>query len=188
MAPELSQTLETVVPRFYVALPNAGDADLTLAVEDSPVERLLAADLVVFYAFDLGTHYQIVANRDLPKLKVTKDELHERAIQNLRDLDLEVRAHKGDRIFMLTAGGNYEATLLLLPEVWASIAEMVEGDIVTSIPARDILYVTGNADAENLADMRRWTSKMLEQADKPLSRAFLRWNGENWEEYAGFAA
>ena len=89
---------------------------------------------------------------------------------------------------MLTAGGNYEAPLLLLPEIWRSVAQMVCGQIVASVPARDILLVTGDSNPENLADLRRCTSKAIEQAEKPLSRAFIRWNGTRWEEYYGFAA
>jgi hypothetical protein len=88
---------------------------------------------------------------------------------------------------MLTAGGNYEATLILLPEIWESVSQMVSGHIVAAVPARDLLYVTGDADPENLADMRRWTSKAIEQVDKPLSRTFIRWTGARWEEYAGYA-
>ncbi|MDB6147820.1 MAG: hypothetical protein JWO45_1484, partial [Spartobacteria bacterium] len=100
---------------------------------------------------------------------------------------LEVRAHKGDRIIMLTAGGNYEAALILLPEIWKSVSEMVSGHIVAAVPARDVIYFTGDSDPENLAEMRRWTSKALEQVDKPLSRSFIRWTGASWEKYAGYA-
>ncbi len=63
----------------------------------------------------------------------------------------------------------------------------VEGELVVSVPARDVLYVTGDASPENLSELRGWTSKMLEQADKPLSRVFLRRNGTQWEPYTGFA-
>ncbi len=187
LADESLKTLSTVVPRMYVALPKIGDADMTLSEMDSPVEQRLVADLIIFYAFDVGSHFEILAKRDLMRLGVSKNELHDRALQNLRGLNLEVRSNQGDRILMLTAGGNYEATLLLLPEIWDSVASLVSGQIVASVPARDILYVTGDADIENLADMRRWTSKMLECAEKPLSRVFLRWNGASWEEYTGYA-
>jgi hypothetical protein len=87
---------------------------------------------------------------------------------------------------MLTAGGNYEATLLLLPEVWESVASMVSGHIIVSVPARDLIYVTGDSTKENLGELRRVTSKALEQADKPLSRVFLQWNGQGWNKYEGF--
>lgn len=182
-----AKTLDQVVPRIYVALPDSGAADVTLSKADSPVERRVVADLLIFYAFDVGSHYEIVSHGDLERLAVTADELHERALLNLRELKLEVRAHKGDRIMMLTAGGNYEATLVLLPEIWESVSTMVSGQIVASVPARDVLYFTGDAERENLADMRRWTSKAIEQVDKPLSRMFIRWTGTDWEEYTGFA-
>lgn len=188
LADESPRTLNAIVPRLYVKLPKGVPADVTLSEEDSPVDRPFVADLVVMYAFDVGTHYEIVANRDLKRLGISKDELHDRAIQNLRSLRLEVRAHQGARIMMLTAGGNYEATLLLLPEVWESVAQMVAGQVVVSVPARDVVYVTGDATPENLSELRQWTSKMLEQADKPLSRAFIRRGGAGWEAYTGFAA
>jgi uncharacterized protein YtpQ (UPF0354 family) len=188
LADESLRTLSAVVPRMYVALPKAVPADVTLTELDSPVETRLVADLIIFYAFDVGSHYEIVSKKDLTRLGLTKEELHDRALQNLRSLRLEVRVNQGDRIMMLTAGGNYEATLLLLPEIWSSVAQMVSGQIVASVPARDILYVTGDSDHENLADLRRWTSKMIEQADKPLSRVFIRWSGTQWEEYSGYSS
>ena len=187
LAEEPLKTIEAVVPRMCVNLPSGVPADVTLAHDDSPVDRCLAGDLVVMYAFDVGTHYEIVANRDLRRLGVSKDELHDRAVGNLRALRLDVRAHQGARTMMLTAGGNYEATLLLLPEIWDSVAGMVDGELVVSVPARDVLYLTGDASPENLSELRGWTSKMLEQADKPLSRVFLRRNGAQWEPYTGFA-
>jgi len=182
-----TKSLDQVVPRIYVALPDSGASDITLSDEDSPVERYLVADLLLLYAFDLGSHYQIVAHRDLKSLGVSADELHDRALSNLRRLELDVRAHQGDRTIMLTAGGNYEATLIVLPEIWESVSPMVSGNIIAAVPARDLLYFTGDADPENLADLRRCTSKALEQVDKPLSRAFIRWTGTKWEKYTGFA-
>ncbi len=181
-------TLDFVVPRIYAALPKVGESDITLSFEASPVDEKLAADLHVLYAFDLDSHYQIFSQADLERFAISKEALHERALANLRALKLEVRAHKGDRIFMLTAGGNYEATLFLLPEVWVSVASMVSGNIVASVPARDVLYVTGDSEQENLANLRHWTSHAIERVDKPLSRSFLRWNGETWDVYEGFAA
>lgn len=181
------RTLEYVVPRIYVSLPNVGEADVKLSVDDCPVERRLAADLLVIHAFDLDTHFELVANRDLARLGVSADELHAKSLANLRALNLEVRAHQGERCTMLTAGGNFEATLLLLPEVWESVQSMVAGNIIASVPARDLIFMTGDAVPENLAELRSVTSKALENADKPLSRQFLRWENGAWSEYAGFA-
>ena len=182
------KNLGTVYPRIYLALPNTGQADVTLTLDDSPVEMPLIADLIVLYGFDLGSCFVLVARRDLARLGVTPDELHRHAIANLRALDLRVEAHQGDRTMMLTAGGDYEATLLLLPEIWESVAPMAPGRLVVSVPARDVVYFTGDADPMNLGDLRSWTSKALEQVDKPLSRALLVWTGSAWQEHTGYAS
>jgi uncharacterized protein YtpQ (UPF0354 family) len=180
--------LSKVVPRIKETLARGAPADLVLSQENSPVLVPLVADLTVAYAFDMGDHYVFVANKDLPRLGVSAEELHARALQNLRALNLNVQAHSGEGIMALTAGGNYEATLLLLPEIWEAIGPMVEGRMIVSVPARDIVYVTGDSNQENLASLRRWTSKMLENADKPMSRTFLVWTESRWTEYDGFAS
>ena len=88
---------------------------------------------------------------------------------------------------MLTAGGNFEATLLLLPHVWDFVTSMVNGRVVAVIPARDLIFFTGEDDTEGLSEMRRQTSRMLEQADKPLSRHVFVWGPNEWEPYKGHA-
>ncbi|WP_193215116.1 DUF1444 family protein [Luteolibacter marinus] len=181
------KAIESVVPRIYVDLPDAGQGSIKLTPEDSPVVRGLPGDILVLYAFDTGTHFEIVSQGDREELGVSSDELHERAISNLRNLELEVQAHQGARVTMLTAGGDYEATLLLLPEVWDSVQAMVEGDIVASVPARDIIYFVGDSSPENISELRALTSRMLEVADKPLSRTFLRRSGDDWVKYEGHA-
>ena len=120
-------------------------------------------------------------------MRISAEELHSVSLENLRSLNLNVLAHKGERFVMLTAGGNFEATLLLLPEIWESVAEMVQGDIIAVTPARDIIFFTGDSEAENLAELRRRTSRAIEKADKPLSRCFFRYAGGNWSNYQGFA-
>ena len=181
------RTLDFVFPRIYVSLPPGVPADVKLSEEDSPVECPLAADLIVLYAYDLDTYFAMVSQGDLADLGVSVEELHARSVQNLRALNLEVQAHSGERCKMLTAGGNFEAALVLLPELWDSIETMVDGAVVISVPARDVVYFTGDAEKENLAELRTWTSKLLELADKPLSRAFLCRKNGAWVEYTGFA-
>lgn len=182
-----AKTADKIVPRIYVALPSTGAPTTTLAGEHALVQRSVVADLMVFYAFDIGTHYELISQKDLTRLGLTEDALHDTAIENLRALNLQVRANAGDGMYLLTAGGNSEATLLLLPEVWESVAPMVDGDLVVSVPARDAICFTGDATHENLAGLRRATSYILEQARHPLSRVFLRRIDGEWTEYSGFA-
>jgi uncharacterized protein YtpQ (UPF0354 family) len=182
------RSLSNVFPRFYPILPAGVMADIKLSRDDCPVERAFLSDLVMFYAFDLGAQFEMVNYRDLRQLGISESELHEASLRNLRAADLDVRAHQGSHFIMLTAGGNFEATLLLLPEIWESVAPMVQGDIIAATPARDVLYFTGDAEPKDIGELRKWTSQMLEKVDKPLSRFFFRWTAGSWTEYQGFAA
>lgn len=179
---------ESIVPRMYVALPKSGPADIELPEGDCPVMRPLIADLLVAYAYDMDSHYTLVPYRDLPKLGLTEDSLHDCAIANLRRIGCVMEAHGGDPIYMVTAGGNYEATLILLPEVCESLASMVSGRLIASVAARDLLFFTGDSDPEHVGCLRTVTSKVLETAEKPLSRHFIVWSGSNWAIHEGHAS
>lgn len=178
---------QSIVPRFYVALPKSGPADVEIPADDAPVMRPFLADLLIAYAYDMGTHYTLVPYRDLPKLGLTEQELHDCAVSNFRNLNCPMEAHGGSPVFMLTAGGNYEATAVLLPEVCASLSALVSGRLVAALAARDLLFFTGDGRQEDVGKLRAVTSQGLEKADKPLSRNLILWNGHEWELYRGYA-
>lgn len=184
---EERQKPEFIYPRMYVALPNVGEADISLSHDDSPVESRFAADIIIMYAYDMGSYFEIVSQSELRKLAMNVEVLHSLAVNNLDELNLEIRAHGDGPMKMLTAGGDFEATLLFLPHVWDFVAPMVHGRVVAVIPARDLIFFTGEDDLEGLSEMRRRTSQALEQADKPLSRHFFVRVTNGWESYKGHA-
>ena len=177
--------LKYIVPRIYVHLPSSGNADVTLGPEDSPVVNPLAADLDVLYAYDLGPCFQILSARGLAALGLTLEELHQAALENLRALNLDIQAHGDELSGVIIAGGNYEASLILLPELWDKIESVVKGNLVVSVPARDMVLFAGDAKQENLAQLRRITSRALEQMAKPLSPQFPNAHGERLDALRG---
>jgi uncharacterized protein YtpQ (UPF0354 family) len=178
------KSLDKIVPRIYIDLPtNPKVKEVQLTKDDSPVSRNLIGNIILFYAFDMDTHFEIVSNKDLHNLKLSKEELHIKAVKNLNSLDLQIKAQKSTNLNMLTAGGNYEATLILLPEIMDSISSMVDGNLIVSVPARDILYFTGDKDPENIKAITEWTNKMTKEADKPLSNILLKRVSGSWETY-----
>jgi len=60
-----------------------------------------------------------------------------------------------DGYYMLTAGGNYEASLLLADSIWNQENFPVDGELVTAIPARDVLLITGSNHKEGIDQMRK---------------------------------
>jgi uncharacterized protein YtpQ (UPF0354 family) len=177
----MTKSKERIFPRLTAEIPDDGSPAIKVSSDDAPVLKKVLADLVLLYAFDMGDHFEWVARRDLKVLGISEAELHAVAIDNLRALNLEIGAKRAERVMMLTAGGDYEATLLLLPDVWKSVGGMVEGAVIVGVPARDVLYVAGDSKPESLADLEAYTTHSLSKVDKPLSRHLLKWTGTSWE-------
>jgi len=83
------------------------------------------------------------------------------AIDNLRRLlpKIEMRQY-GDSLAILSAGGNYEASLLQFEEIWTGGQIKFEGDIVVAVPARDTLLVSGLESQRGLSVMREMVKKV----------------------------
>ena len=173
-------------PRFYPILPRGGTVDIHFSESDSPAERSFLADLILFYAFDLGDHFELVSNSARRELQVSEEDLHSAAVQNMRALELKIECHDLNGACMLSAGGNFEATLLLLPELWESEQFSIPPDVVVSVPARDILLFSSCAPGD-ITQLRRLTSRAIEKAEKPLSRHFFTRRNGDWCLYRGYA-
>lgn len=116
---------------------------LTLAPEDSPMSRPLVSDLIVMYAEDFPDRLEFVSLKRMQALGLSADELHALALHNLPSRLPEIQLHGESPRFMVTCGGTFEATLLLYDALWDSIAQSLPGQAMATVPARDLLYVTG---------------------------------------------
>lgn len=161
--------LSTVVPRLYLALPDSVPVDVHLSAEDSPVESELAGDLVVFYGFDMGTHFELASYKEIRALKIATANLHLRAVENLNNLPLNIEFHRGNDYHMVTAGGDHEATLVFHTAVLDFLADQVTGNIIVAIPARDLFLVASSPEPRCLAALQRKVNELIETVEKPLS-------------------
>jgi uncharacterized protein YtpQ (UPF0354 family) len=121
-------------------------------------------ELVVVYAEDsdnrtryLMTSEQVGDRKDLRRL----------AIDNLERLLPKAQlANHGDLFTMITAGGDYEASLLLFDSIWntGKIGGQIEvqGDIVVAVPAKDVLLVTGSRNRNGLKAVREMVAKAVQ--------------------------
>ena len=101
-------------------------------------------ELIIVYAEDDPTRMRFLsANEDVG---VSPQELRALAIENLRRILPKIEMRVGDHVLLVSAGGDYEPSLLLLDEIWSGGQIKVNGDIVVAIPARDVLLITGSRD------------------------------------------
>jgi uncharacterized protein YtpQ (UPF0354 family) len=117
-----------------------------------PIADVFNAELVVVYAEDSKGRTRYLTSAEIVEDRKTLRAL---AVQNLRRIlpKIELRQH-GDAFALVTAGGDYEASLLLLDEMWSGEQIKVSGDIVVAVPAKDVLFVTGSRNRKGLKAVR----------------------------------
>jgi uncharacterized protein YtpQ (UPF0354 family) len=80
-------------------------------------------------------------------LNLTLETLKDISLQNLSEYGFKITKNKN--IYIITAGGYYESSLILL-NIWNKETFPVEGELVIGIPSRDVVLVTGSRDSEGL--------------------------------------
>lgn len=136
-------------------------------------------DLVVVYAIDTPSNIAYLNPEELARLGVERDALRALAVRNLRGLLPGIEVQRGEKLNMITADGNYEASLLLFSDLWEREREKLRGEPVAAVPARDLLLFADSADAEAVAQLRQLAAKMREEAAYSLTdRLFVLREGQ----------
>lgn len=148
---------------------------------NKPAEHVFedfSADLVILYAEDSPKHIRYLTPKDLELGKIDRAELRSLAAANLQRLLPKIERHGSGGFFMLTAGGDYEACLLLFDSIWDDLKPDVQGEIVVAIPSRDLLLVTGSRFPLGLEKMRRLVRETTANGSYRLTpQLFVRRHG-----------
>jgi uncharacterized protein YtpQ (UPF0354 family) len=138
-------------------------------------------ELVIFYAEDLPHGIRYLTNAGAEKWGLQRGSLRPLAVRNLRALLPEVQVLSSGGLYLISAGGNYEASLLLFETLWRERKLEVEGDYVVALPARDTLLVTGRDDWQGMRRVRETVAQVYPKAPYRLTdRLFVR-AGEKFE-------
>jgi uncharacterized protein YtpQ (UPF0354 family) len=120
-------------------------------------------DLIIVYAEDSPKNIRYLTPKNLEELKIERKQLRELATENLKRLLPNIERRGTNGLYMLTAGGNYEASLLLLDSIWKDAQLDVQGDIVVAIPTRDLLLVTGSENQEGIEKVTQIVKKSFSE-------------------------
>jgi len=167
-------------------------ADLTepaiqLSKGDSPVLLDLSNGLVVSYVLDEGDQLEYIRYRDLESSALRIEDLHSMALQNLlRHVSQKTRVQPHGSIFAVFVDNNFEASLLLLNEVWnSSFRSFVTGQYAVAIPARDMLAFGDASSPEAMEDLAAVIGNVFPDGDHLISdRIFVRIN-QDWKARIG---
>jgi uncharacterized protein YtpQ (UPF0354 family) len=137
-------------------------------------------ELVVVYAIDTPSNIAYINADELESLGVERDQLRALAVRNLRGLLPKIEVQRGEKLSMVIADGNYEASLLLFSDLWARESERMRGEPVAAVPARDLLIFADSADAEAVAYLRQLAAKMRAEASYGLTDRLFVLRDDRW--------
>ena len=152
----------------------------------TPLFRTYNSELQVFYAEDSEHNIRYLNTENLEKLPFAEDELYDLACENLkRLLNGNIEVSGTDGIYMLTAGGNYETSLMLFNSLWRGNFLEVMGRTVISIPTRDLLLVSGSEDDEGIERIRQVGEQAMQDTPYCVTPVLFVWEEGKFEVFEG---
>ena len=146
--------------------------------------RPFVEGLIVVYAEDTPSNIRYVGREDIEGTGVDLEEVAALSIDNLVQRLPQIETHGGDGLYMVTAGGIYEPSLLLIDDMWNADNFEVRGEIVVGVPARDVLLVTGAEDAGNLEKLVALGEEIYAESPYRLTTNLYVWRDGAWHLYS----
>ena len=179
-------TAAEIVPRIKHVNFLTAVKDLTAADPVSmPLTEPFAADLLITYAFDMGSEVRMFREIDRRRLALSLEQVRARSLENLQQQLGQVQQHSQPPVLGLSVGNHLEACLLLIDDIWRNVAGRIPGDIVAAVPSRDVLVLTSSESNDGLALLRDIARRVREQEPvHGLSEFLLTWRNGKWESFS----
>jgi uncharacterized protein YtpQ (UPF0354 family) len=152
-------------------------------VESRSLADHLCGDLWVVYAEDQPDRISTLQAETIVHLGVPRSELRALAVENLKRILPAAECHGDGPWYLLTAGADYVASLLLFDSLWDELKEMVEGDVVATAPTRDVVMFTGSHSREGLAEIRKRSSEICNTGAHAISETLIIRKNGNWSVF-----
>jgi uncharacterized protein YtpQ (UPF0354 family) len=134
-------------------------------------------ELAIVYAEDRPRSVRYLMTRDDVG---DRAKLHDLALENLGRILPKIEMRGGpDDVWQISAGGDYEASLLLVDALWSKGQIKVSGDIVVAVPGKDALFVTGSRNRAGLARLHALAAD-LAKGPYALTSALLVYRGSKF--------
>ncbi|RYE14206.1 MAG: DUF1444 family protein [Sphingobacteriaceae bacterium] len=157
------------------------------ATKDSATSSIAFNDynneLSILYAEDKENSLDYLTKDKLKQLHISQDSILSLALKNFGKILPKIERIGNKGRYIVTAGGTYEASLLLLNSFWSSKNFPIKGDIVVAVPSRDILLITGSRDKDNLNWVRTRAQESYDSASYQISPFLFRWNGKKFLKF-----
>ena len=105
---------------------------------------------------------------DLKNLRLDRLALKSLAVQNLID-QVEVGVEEEGSRYTIVADGKFEASFLVVSELWSKDNIPVEGTIIIGVPSSNVLLITGSGNPADMNWIRHRVAQAYVESNIPIS-------------------
>jgi uncharacterized protein YtpQ (UPF0354 family) len=139
--------------------------------------------LIIAYVEDSKNSIKYLTEDDFKALSISVDTLNSIALRNFDRIIPNIQRQGNNGLFMVTAGGDYEASLILLSSIWTKENFPVDGEFIIAIPNRDMLMVTGSKNKTGIAKIKEIVADSYSTGNYQISDRLYKWTGKRFEIY-----
>jgi hypothetical protein len=140
-----------------------------------------ADELIVVYAEDDPNRTRYLTSGEID---MDRGDLRKLAVANLKRLLPKIEMRNHDDVFsLLSAGGDYEASLLLFDDIWSGGQIKVKGDMVVAVPARDVVLVTGSQNRKGLQVVRAMAADLAAKGPHRLTTTLFVYRDGRFQRF-----
>ena len=145
-------------------------------------------DLYCVYAVDDQQEIKPVREDYLTNYaKVKKEELKTISLRNLQRIVADKITLRADGpISIVSVGGVYEPSLILLDKVVRHLAAHVKGRLIVAVPTRDSLFICGDETPTALTKLQEATSRAFAKTKLPISDKLYVLDQGQWKVFRAF--
>lgn len=139
--------------------------------------------LIIAYAEDSKNSISYLTGDDFTSLSISRDSLKSVALKNFDNIIPNIKTQGDNGLYMVTAGGDYEASLILIASIWTKKNFPVDGEFVVAIPNRDMLLITGSNNKQGINKIRGIAAESYKTGNYQVSDHLYKWTGKRFEKY-----
>ncbi|MCU5746134.1 DUF1444 domain-containing protein [Staphylococcus sp. SQ8-PEA] len=141
------------------------------------------AETNIYYALDLGKSYKLIDETMLKELGVTRQQLKEMALFNVRKLKNPYKTDevKGNLFYFINSNDGYDASRILNTKLLNDFEEQCEGEMLVAIPHQDVLIVADIRNQTGYDVMAHLTMEFFTKGLVPITSLSLGYENGHFE-------
>ncbi|MDG0844552.1 DUF1444 domain-containing protein [Staphylococcus equorum] len=141
------------------------------------------AETNIYYVVDLGKSYRLIDEKMLESMKLSKQQLKEMALFNVRKLENKYTTDevKGNIFYFINSNDGYDASRILNTTFLNEIQDQCEGEMLVAVPHQDVLIIADIRNKTGYDVMAHLTMEFFTKGLVPITSLSLGYDKGHFE-------